>query len=205
MRFVLFAVAFIAPYCTDGFALQHRVPLGANAVRATSSSHRCCSSTVMTLPSSLNRLAGTVLLGGALLATGVVTGAEVARADVSISPRCEFTGVDLFLGGRRDGRSHRRIMCHHVRAHWYRLYQVQHATRDSAVLSLAFSAGSQFSAAKMACHLSRPRWTRVRVRHYKSRVSLGFHFCACKIAWQGTVLLRDHDRTGYCRPHTSNF
>eukprot|EP00904_Undaria_pinnatifida_P003393 jgi/Undpi1/13054/HiC_scaffold_8.g02717.m2 len=42
----------------------------------------------MTLPSSLNRLAGTVLLGGALLATGVVTGAEVARADVSISPRC---------------------------------------------------------------------------------------------------------------------
>ncbi|CAM9224287.1 unnamed protein product [Laminaria digitata] len=89
MRFLLLAAAFIAPCCIDSFALQHSAPVRANAVRATSSSHRCCSSTVMTLPSSLNRLAGTVLLGGALLATGVVTGqAEVARADVSISPRC---------------------------------------------------------------------------------------------------------------------
>lgn len=98
MRFLLLAAAFIAPCCIDSFALQHRAPVRANAVRATSSSHRCCSSTVMTLPSSLNRLAGTVLLGGALLATGVVTGqAEAARADVSISPRCEYSSVDPFL------------------------------------------------------------------------------------------------------------
>lgn len=89
MRLLLLAAAFIAPCCVDSFALQHRGPVGASSVRATSSSHRCCSSTVMTLPSALNRLAGTVLLGGALLTTGVVTGAEIARADVSISPRCE--------------------------------------------------------------------------------------------------------------------
>lgn len=109
MRLLLLAAALIAPCCIDSFALQHRVPVGANAVRATSSpnsSHRCCSSTVMTLPSALNRLAGTVLLGGALLATGVVTGAEVARADVSISPRCEYACVNPFLGCRRNRRSH---------------------------------------------------------------------------------------------------
>lgn len=97
MRLLLLAAAFIAPCCIDSFTLQHRVPVGANAVRATSSSHQCCSSTVMTLPSALNRLAGTVLLGGALVATGVVTGAEVARADVSISPRCEYSCVNPFL------------------------------------------------------------------------------------------------------------
>lgn len=37
----------------------------------------------------MNRALGTVLVGGALL-TAVVGGAGVARADLSISPRCEF-------------------------------------------------------------------------------------------------------------------
>lgn len=45
------------------------------------------------LPSRLNRLAGTVLLGGTLLVAGVAAGAEVARADVSLSPVCEFVYV----------------------------------------------------------------------------------------------------------------
>lgn len=44
----------------------------------------------MTLPPPLGRLAGTVLLGGALLVAGAVGTTDVARADVSISPRCEF-------------------------------------------------------------------------------------------------------------------
>lgn len=47
----------------------------------------------MTLPGAknLNRALGTVLVGGALL-TGVVGGAGVVRAEVSISPRCEYRG-----------------------------------------------------------------------------------------------------------------
>lgn len=40
---------------------------------------------------AVQRFIGTVLLGGSLLVAGVgiVSGADVARADVSISPRCE--------------------------------------------------------------------------------------------------------------------
>ncbi|CAM9237364.1 unnamed protein product [Pylaiella littoralis] len=80
MRLIFcFLAALMAPRCAHSFA-----PVVGTSRKC--SNRRAAS---MTLPGgiNLNRALGTVLVSGALL-TGVVGGAGVARADLSISPRC---------------------------------------------------------------------------------------------------------------------
>lgn len=96
MRLILCVLAALtAPRCACSFALQCRAPaVGSFSI----SGCRGSSSTPglsMTLPEGLHRAFGAVLVGGVLL-TGNVDGAGVARADVSISPRCEFAPVVCF-------------------------------------------------------------------------------------------------------------
>lgn len=93
-----FLAALIAPRCAHSFAPLHYsrgtpVQIAPRRQQPCSTSSSSRAEVSMTLPggSNLNRALGTVLVGGALL-TGVVGGAGVARAELSISPRCEFGG-----------------------------------------------------------------------------------------------------------------
>ncbi|CAN0015234.1 unnamed protein product [Ascophyllum nodosum] len=91
MRLLAAAVALVVPFLTYGFT-----PTTPSLQRAPGSSLplRCPSCRFNTIMNNLDsthakiKVAGTVLLGGALLATGLVDSAGVARADLSISPRC---------------------------------------------------------------------------------------------------------------------
>lgn len=67
------------------------------ATHRSTSLGRCDLAPSMTLRgerSAVDRFVGAALLGGSLLVAGVgiVSGVDVARADVSISPRCELRG-----------------------------------------------------------------------------------------------------------------
>ena len=97
MRLLAAAVALVVPFLTYGFT-----PTTPSLQRAPGSSLplRCPSCRFNTIMNNLDsthakiKVAGTVLLGGALLATGLVDSAGVARADLSISPRCEQRCMD---------------------------------------------------------------------------------------------------------------
>ncbi|CAN0535109.1 unnamed protein product, partial [Ectocarpus sp. 8 AP-2014] len=85
MRLHVILAALIGPSCVESFAVLCTAP--SSSTSPVSTSLRCRSTrTMMTLPTAgdLNRALGAVLVGGALM-TGAV---DVARADVSISPRC---------------------------------------------------------------------------------------------------------------------
>ncbi|CAN0330891.1 unnamed protein product [Ectocarpus sp. 6 AP-2014] len=85
MRPHVILAALVGPSCVESFAVLCTAP--SSSISPVSTSLRCRSTrTMMTLPTAgdLNRALGAVLVGGALI-TGAV---DVARADVSISPRC---------------------------------------------------------------------------------------------------------------------
>ncbi|CAM9381457.1 unnamed protein product [Scytosiphon promiscuus] len=83
-----------------GFVVQCRAPVGVNrdASAAVLTARRRCGSSTAAAPAAvsmtsrentgLRTAAATVLLGGALLFTGGAGSTDLARADVSISPRC---------------------------------------------------------------------------------------------------------------------
>ncbi|CBJ29773.1 conserved unknown protein [Ectocarpus siliculosus] len=85
MRLHVILAALVGPSCVESFAVLCTAP--SSSTSPVSTSLRCRSTrTMMTLPTAgdLNRALGAVLVGGALI-TGAM---DVARADVSISPRC---------------------------------------------------------------------------------------------------------------------
>ncbi|CAN0078348.1 unnamed protein product [Ectocarpus fasciculatus] len=85
MRLHVVLAALIGPSCVESFSVRCTAPSSTSS--PVSTSLRCRNTrTMMTLPTAgdLNRALGAVLVGGALL-TGAV---DVARADLSISPRC---------------------------------------------------------------------------------------------------------------------
>lgn len=93
--------ALVAPRCANSFALQHRArsvdSISVSRCRSSTASSSTTGLSMMTLQAKgLHRALGAVLVGGVLLA-GNVDGAGIARADVSISPRCECTPVVLLL------------------------------------------------------------------------------------------------------------
>lgn len=88
MRLHVVLAALIAPSCVEGFVVRCTAP--SSTTSPVSTSLRCRNTrTMMTLPTGgdFSRAVGAVLVGGALL-TGAV---DVARADLSISPRCEWS------------------------------------------------------------------------------------------------------------------